>query len=245
VRLYRGRGADGAPVLFLTGDPEAVSKAAQGFAGAPVGAPKVGTVARHVADVRLSFDGVVDGDELLVAPPEDPPEAPPAPIAKAAKEFNAGLLSRRPRVWLHKADEGQEDRGLATLLVMEANDGTDGAPVNPDTQGDVFGVEDIEKAAHYWLENGGMIDLMHSFEPLDRSLVRVVESYVMRSPVTLGDGDAAYTPAVGSWLVTLKFDTDGELWKAMRDGTLQAVSPGGYATKVPFDVAGSGEEAAA
>lgn len=234
MKLLRGIGADSRAVVFLADADSPLSKQLEAWAGDPVGAPSPGTIAREIADVRLAFDPIDDGAELLLQQDPTPPE--PADVPESVRLFNKALIERKPRHFIMKSEDGDDDdQGLSTMIVMEPNDGADGADLNPDTQGDVFSKQDVEDACYYWLENGGQVDFMHNFEPLERNVVKVAASDVTRGPVTLGEGEEAYECAVGTWLVTLRWDTDSVYWKGLKEGAFKAVSPGGLAQRVPLE----------
>lgn len=233
MKLYRGIGQDGQAVVFLQHEGTLASTIAK-FAGGAMGVPALDTIAHPIADVIMKLEPIVDGQPVKLTMP--PPEMPniPSGILKSIKAHNQSMLSRKPRLYIHKAEEGEDEQGLATMIAMEPNDG-DGVPVNPDTQNDVFSKAEVADASYFWLENGGAIDFMHSFDPIDRDIVKVAASGPTYSKVTLGEGDGSYECAVGTWLVTLRFDTESTFWLGLKDGTFSALSPGGLAQRVPFE----------
>lgn len=172
------------------------------------------------------------------------PEAAQAAAADAAAKgaavhkFNRtlcdralGLLPASAR--LRKADAAApaEERFVLSL-VLEPNDGQNGAPLKPDTQGDIYSADAIRKACHGWMENSGALDLAHSWEALGRGKVRILENYIAPADFTLGEGAEAYKVIAGSWLLGVRV-VDDALWAACKDGQLGAYSVGGDAVRTP------------
>jgi hypothetical protein len=235
--LLRGIGPDGATVVFLDDSEGALVKGVSEFSGNPLAAPVNGTIAKKIATVDFVIKAVDDGDEVLAVLPTLAKADEPS---QSVKDFNATVIAREPRLYLVKADSedgGEVEQGLITFLAMECNDGSEGKK-KPDTQNDVFNSADISKAMIFWMENGGQIDLMHSFEGLSKETVHVVECWQARQPEVLpAPGGKTYTAAKGSWLVTFRTDPEGDLWKAIKDGKINAVSPGGLARREPVTTA--------
>ena len=232
--LFRGIGADGSPVVFLDDSDGALAKSVSEFSGNALSVPANKTVAKRIASVDVIFNSVDDGDEVMAILPTLAKAAEPN---QGVKDFNATVIAREPRLYLVKAEataDGQADateQGLITFLAMECNDGSEGKK-KPDTQKDVFSAKAISDAMIFWMENGGQIDLMHSFEALSKETIHVVECWQARQPEVLpAPGGKSYTATKGSWLVTFRTDPEGELWKAFKDGKINAVSPGGLARR--------------
>lgn len=135
---------------------------------------------------------------------------------------------------VHKADgpEADPEEHFVLSLVLEPNDGTDGAPMKPDTQGDIYSASEIRQTAHGWMEKGGKVDLGHDWRALGKSQVRVVESYL--APVTFELN--GYTVQKGSWLLGLRVLDDG-LWQGIKSGKIGAYSVGGSAVRKPVEAA--------
>lgn len=145
----------------------------------------------------------------------------------------AGLKVLRESAVIRKADSGEEEERFVLSLVLEPNDGSDGAPLKPDTQNDIYSVDDVRKAAHAWMEFHGAIDLNHSWKSLGKEKVRVLESFL--SPITFecGEGEQKYTVLKGTWMLGVRV-VDDALWKAVRDGEIGAYSIGGTAMREPI-----------
>jgi len=133
-----------------------------------------------------------------------------------------------------KGEDGESEERFVMSLVLEPNDGQDGAPLKPDTQGDIYSAADVRKAAHAWMEHHGAIDLRHSWKALGKDEVRPLETYVAPVDFTLGEGDNAYDVIKGTWLLGVRI-VDDKLWDEVKDGELGAYSIGGTAIREPAE----------
>lgn len=105
------------------------------------------------------------------------------------------------------------DQGLIFATLME--------PDTPDKQGDSYSKEEIRKACYKFnIEKGlvNRIDKNHSEKVLDD--VQIVESSILKAK------DSEHYPGVkvGSWVQTLKCDTDSDTWAAVKKGRLNGIS---------------------
>jgi len=130
---------------------------------------------------------------------------------------------------VNKAEDGEEERFVMSL-VLEPNDGKDGAPLKPDTQGDIYSAADVRKAAHSWMEFYGAMDLQHSWKALGKEKVRPLECSLAPCDFKLGEGDNAYDVIKGTWLLAVRV-VDDELWKQVKAGEIGAYSIGGTAVR--------------
>lgn len=130
-------------------------------------------------------------------------------------------------------DERKAEERFILGLVLEPNDGDGGAPLKPDTQGDVYSAADIRKTAHGWMERYGQVDLGHSWEPLANEQVRILESYLAPCDFDIGEGEGAYHVVKGTWLLALRV-LDDAIWDGIKAGEIGAYSVGGLATPEPF-----------
>lgn len=231
--IFKGLDEDGKTITVLGGEPlpDDVAKAASDFTGAPLGAPKAGTMLTRVGEMEFApvVRRVASEDMLFSPPPEPEPRVEPEPVTKRIQLQNAAMVGPLLNSLKVKADE--TEMGLATGIVMEPNDGTDGDEVNPDTQGQVSSPEDIEKAMIYWACNGGSVDLMHSFEAILDERVDVVENWIARAEFDLN----GYTVKPGTWLATTKWQTGGRYWAAIKAGEFNAYSIGGLGETLAFN----------
>jgi len=253
MRLYRGIGADGASVVFVTGAEQAlvgeaaVDAVAKEFSGTEPGSPEPGTVAKHIADIALTLDitPVDDGAEFEVVEPDGDTVAKDDDIATV--KFSKSVIEREPNEammrfsksiiehgmgWIAKADGDGGELGVATGIVLEPNKGEDGKPIKPDTQGEIFGKDVVRDTAFDWLANGGNIDFMHSFQTLNKEDAHVVECWLTRGKYMHGK----YECNEGTWMMSARFNPKGEFWKAIKSGKLMAWSPGGLAAGKEVEV---------
>lgn len=159
--------------------------------------------------------------------------------------LNADIVKRGVRLLLgsesiSKAD-GEAEEHFILGLVLEPNDGEDGAPLKPDTQGDVYSKKAVRDTAHGWMERYGAVDLMHSWEALGAASIAVLESYIAPVDFSIGEGDGQYQVVKGTWLLALRV-LDENLWTAIKAGHIGAFSVGGKATRSPLTDTDSGEE---
>lgn len=103
---------------------------------------------------------------------------------------------------------------------------------NPDTQGDWYTAEDIEKAAHGFLERvakgEAWGDLMHD----EVSQIGFpVESFIAPVDFVLGDGAKVEVVKAGSWVIGMHYP-DPAIWDLVQKGELAAFSVGGSGTRV-------------
>lgn len=151
-----------------------------------------------------------------------------------AKAVNAQIVRDGLRVVLASARvEKAEDQAAAEEryilgVVLEPTDGTDGAELKPDTQGDIYSAADVRRAAHAWMEQHGKVDLDHSWEPTSKQQVRVLESYL--APVDMEINGAQI--AKGTWLLALRV-LDDTIWANIKAGGIGAYSIGGTAMREP------------
>lgn len=163
-----------------------------------------------------------------------------APAPEAAKDVTKTVNDRINRDGLRlvlgsanvaKADEADEaapEERYILGIVLEPTDGTDGAPLQPDTQGDIYSAADVRKAAHAWMEEHGNVDLAHSWEPTAKDQVRVLESYI--APVDMDINGTKIRK--GTWLLALRV-LDDEIWQQIKTGGIGAYSIGGKAFREP------------
>ena len=88
-----------------------------------------------------------------------------------------------------------------------------------DIQGDFEFQEDIEKAAHGFLENRGDIGRQHQ---IFDGIGVPVESHITRSVIKSGNGK---TLPVGTWIMSIKV-TNNSTWAKVKDGRITGFSIG-------------------
>ncbi len=99
-------------------------------------------------------------------------------------------------------------------------------PETVDAQKEIYSAEEIESAAHGYLEAHRNIGYMH--KELINDKVKLVESYVTRSDMEI-DGQKVKK---GTWLVGLLV-LDQNIWKQIKSGELTGLSIGGSAIRIP------------
>lgn len=140
-------------------------------------------------------------------------------LAKLVKEKEESAEKQFSQIF--KAHDSEQK---AWCIVLEPM--TDVTP-NGDTHGDTMTVEEIEKTAHTFAQNGMVIDFRHNGKPLKG--VSTIESGIHRGP------DFEFENAVGkkeimksgTWFVGIHA-ADKKVWKALKSGKLGGVSPGGF-----------------
>ncbi len=160
-------------------------------------------------------------------------------------DLNSDILKRGVRLIedtqdLSKGEDEAEER-FVLGLVLEPNDGDDGSPLKPDTQGDVYSEKTIRDTAHGWMERYGGVDLMHSWEALGAGSIAILESYLAPVDFEIGKGEDRYTVCKGTWLLALRV-LEEKLWQSIKAGDIGAFSVGGKATRTPLEDADTGEK---
>lgn len=141
----------------------------------------------------------------------------------AVKKLIAKALTDRMRL----IKTGEEHYVLG--VVLEPNDGKDGADLDPDTQHDIYSQHDIRKAAHRFLPEFSNIGLMH--KQIINHDVDIVESYL--APVDfVMDGERVRK---GAWLLAV-IVKNAALWKKIKSGEITGYSIGGSALRSPARV---------
>jgi len=106
---------------------------------------------------------------------------------------------------------------------------------NPDTQGDWYTADDIEAAAHGFLEvvakGDGGADLMHQDDGEGPLVGIPVESYIAPVDFTWGEGDRLALVKAGSWVMGVHYP-DPEIWAGVVKGDLAAFSIWGAGKRI-------------
>jgi hypothetical protein len=106
---------------------------------------------------------------------------------------------------------------------------------NPDTDGDWYTAEDIETAAHGFLEavakGEGGADLMHQDEGEGPLVGIPVESYIAPIDFTWGEGDHLELVKAGSWVMGVYYP-DASIWAGIVKGDLGAFSAWGAGKRI-------------
>jgi len=97
-------------------------------------------------------------------------------------------------------------------------------PDELDTQEDKATAEEIEKGAHWYLENSGQLRIMHGATAIEKDKAALVESFI--APEIFKRGTE--TIKKGTWCVVIKIK-DKELWGHIENGDITGISLGGVA----------------
>lgn len=130
------------------------------------------------------------------------------------------------KVIMNKADAPAPNFGKAVTLIRKDDDkrlvtGIVYEPDTVDSHGDYMTAEDIEKAAHLFMEEYQQIDKQHNYTD---GYGTVVESFVAKSEMTIGE----QVVKAGTWVMTVKV-ADDETWEAVKKGEITGFSMGGIA----------------
>lgn len=153
-------------------------------------------------------------------------------INKSFLQQGVRVLCKSAQTRIIKDGETEKEERFVLSMVLEPNDGQDGAPMKPDTQNDVYSKTDVRAACHVWMEYYGALDLMHNWRSLGKENVRVLECYIAPCAFKSGDDDVVE----GSWMLGIRVVND-DLWEAIKTGEIGAFSIGGEANRVPLAAA--------
>lgn len=120
--------------------------------------------------------------------------------------------------------ENEEER-FVLGVVLEPNDGEDGAALDPDTQGDVYSLEDIKKAQREWTANIQQFGEMHETDANVK--IQLAESYI--APIDM-EFETGETVAKGAWMLGAIIKDD-DMWDKVKKGEFTGWSVGGYARR--------------
>lgn len=111
-----------------------------------------------------------------------------------------------------------EDERLFYAVILEP--WTDVTP-DGDTHGDRMTAEEIQKSAHYWMLNGGVIFKQHK----EKADIKPVETFI--APCDYIPEGSSEIIKKGSWVAGVKV-FDDEIWEDVKLGEYESFSPGGY-----------------
>jgi len=110
-----------------------------------------------------------------------------------------------------------EEKQIAYSIVLKAD--------RPDLEKDTFVSEEIEKAAHSFMQESQDINLGHEF---DTDKVQIVESYIAPTDFELNGTEIKK----GDWIMGTRF-LDQDLWSLCKENKLSGFSIEGTCRKVP------------
>lgn len=129
-----------------------------------------------------------------------------------------------------------EEERYVLGIVLEPNDGKDGAPFEPDAQKDIYSKAEVRQAAHRFMEQFRNIGMMH--RTLINGMVHIIESFVVPDGdgLSLAEGGSRRVIRPGTWLLGLRI-ADDALWTKIKRDEFTGLSIGGSARRV--DASGS------
>lgn len=133
---------------------------------------------------------------------------------------------------IFKADA--EEKRYTLGVVYEPNDGTDGAPLEPDTQGDIMSAEDIENAQRIYMSRFQRIGRNHK-SIFAKGEATLVDCFIVPKEsdglnIKKADGSVRHIRP-GSWIQGVIWSE--EAWKDVKGGVLNAWSVGGKGYRTP------------
>lgn len=102
-------------------------------------------------------------------------------------------------------------------------------PMVEDSQGEYMTKEEITKAAHWFMKNGGDVDIQHCFKKCEGA--EVVESYVAKCDMEIEGQEVKE----GTWVMTMEISDPG-VWEAVQKGEITGFSMGGSGVHSDEDV---------
>lgn len=176
------------------------------------------------------LEGAPESVFAAIAPPAFAPELQPVskhagfPTAKSRQV----KLTRVAKDAASNPDDILPEKQIVYGIVLE--------PETVDSQGDIYSAEEVESAAHKYMEDFQNAGHMH--QTLINQSAVVCESYLAPVDFTMGDEPVKK----GTWVLAMHILNDA-LWGQIKDGTLTGFSIGGYAQRVPAQGSSPKEEA--
>jgi hypothetical protein len=144
--------------------------------------------------------------------------------ASVRSKANEHEIVRKSEVRILKADE---DERYVLGIVLEPNDGKDGAPLDPDAHRDVYSTQDVADAGRAFLVKHNELGVMHK-RIAKRAEMVVCENYIAPCDFEL-EGQRVRK---GTWLLGAYILSD-DLWSQVKTGKLNAWSIQGKAMSRP------------
>jgi len=123
--------------------------------------------------------------------------------------------------WIAELIKADQEKQLVYGVVLR--------PDRFDSQGDLAPEEEIEKAAHRFMEKSRLIDWKH-IKTLDHNKAVPVESYIAPQDLRI---NGRVVPK-GSWILVTHVK-DPDLWQAIKKGEIRSYSIRGFGVRVPVD----------
>ena len=119
------------------------------------------------------------------------------------------------KAWVSEIVKADSERQVCYGVVLKP------APF-VDSQGDVLTEDEIEKAAHRYMEDYRRYDLQHE-EDVDKQKAIPVESYIAPQDLVWEMNEVKKTVPKGSWVLVTHVK-DAEIWKGIKEGKVNAYS---------------------
>jgi hypothetical protein len=146
-----------------------------------------------------------------------------ADVRAQAKQEATKKSHPRP-IRIVKADRKEQ---YVLGVVLEPNDGADGARLAPDAHKDIYSKSEVRQACHTFLIEHGRTGLHHVREA-SSSEVAICENYLMPCDGTVGDQKLRE----GTWMLGAKV-LSSSIWADVEGGELNAWSIDGEAARTP------------
>lgn len=148
-------------------------------------------------------------------------------ITKRGKQIHTSNIDRA--LCRSKLQKRSEKEQPLKLLVKEGDEHIVMSivyePEEVDTQGEISSVDEIRKAAYYYMENSQVVKMNHKGNRINAS---VLENYLAPQELTI----AGRVIKAGTWLMTLRIN-DEYIWKKIKDGELTGFSMAGFTHRSP------------
>jgi hypothetical protein len=141
-----------------------------------------------------------------------------------------------PITLVSKSLTGNPDYVYVLHIVMEPNDGEDGAPAAPDYDGEIYNRHAIRKLAFPYVKKSRNLGLMHEGEALDAEDAYIVQTYVVDDGFTVTT-DTGRVLKQGVWLLGAEVRKTSVAGRKIESGEAGAWSIQGLALKKPDRIA--------
>ncbi len=148
------------------------------------------------------------------------------PVAKEDISDGITVEGRIFKAEERPGEDGGDPKRIVWGVVLE--------PETPDTQGDIYSADEVEKACHGFMRKFGIgksgPGLQHQQRLKLGSSVNIVECGIEKADLTVGDT----TIKAGAWTMGMEVLSDA-LWGAVQRGELTGFSIGGSAMRKPLE----------
>lgn len=172
-------------------------------------------------------DGRVDPAHVRNALARIPQSNVPQSVKEKARAEATRMLenvdkAEAPIVFAKLLSKAEESAPVARRYVL----GIVLEPETKDSQGDIYSVEEVEKACHTYMEKFQGTGLMHKESTAGKVLI--LENYLCPVDCTI-EGQPVKK---GTWMKAVRV-IDDSIWKSIQEGTYTGFSIGGSAVRLP------------